>query len=98
MQCKTSTNVLDLGNVYDFDTGSIYFHGKELLRHFALHQKGENLILKQKFDISEKLIVDQEDVFFGVSQISWENSPWKQFFLVNDEEVISLSHAKVFVF
>ena len=27
-----------------------------------------------------------------------ENSPWKQLSLVNDEEVISLSHAKVFVF
>ena len=36
--------------------------------------------------------------FFGVSQISWDNSPWKQLSLVNDEEVISLSHAKVYVF
>ena len=36
--------------------------------------------------------------FFGVSQISWEDSPWKQLSLVNDEEVISLSHAKVCVF
>ena len=33
-----------------------------------------------------------------MSQISWENSPWKQLSLVNDQEVISLSHAKVFVF
>ena len=37
-------------------------------------------------------------MIFGVSQISWENSPWKQLSLVNDEEVISLSHAKVYVF
>ena len=36
--------------------------------------------------------------FLGVSQISWEDSPWKQLSLVNDEEVISLSHAKVYVF
>ena len=50
------------------------------------------------FDISEKLIVGQSDEIFGVSQISWENSPWKQLSLVNDEEVISLSHAKVYVF
>ena len=50
------------------------------------------------FDISEKLIVEQSDEIFGVSQISWENSPWKQLSLVNDEEVISLSHAKVYVF
>ena len=33
-----------------------------------------------------------------MSQISCENSPWKQLSLVNDEEVISLSHAKVYVF
>ena len=30
--------------------------------------------------------------------ISWENYPWKQLSLVNCEEVISLSHAKVYVF
>ena len=29
----------DLGNVYVFDIGSIYIHGKELLRQFAFHQK-----------------------------------------------------------
>ena len=33
-----------------------------------------------------------------MTPISWENSPWKQLSLVNDEEVISLSHAKVYVF
>ena len=37
-------------------------------------------------------------MIFGVSQIRWENSPWKQLSLVNDEEVISLSHAKVCIF
>ena len=49
-------------------------------------------------EISEQLILEQSDEIFGVSQISWENSPWKQLSLVNDEEVISLSHAKVHVF
>ena len=46
------------------------------------------------FEISEQLILEQSDEIFGVSQISWENSQS----LVNDEEVISLSHAKVYVF
>ena len=50
------------------------------------------------FDILEQLILEQPDGTFGVSQISWENFPWKQSSLVNDEEVISLSHAKVNVF
>ena len=47
------------------------------------------------FDISEKLIVGQSDEIFGVSPINC--SSWKQLSLVN-EEVISLAHAKVFVF
>ena len=50
------------------------------------------------FDISEKLIVGQSDEIFGVFRIDWEDSPWRQLSLVNYEEVISLSHAKVYVF
>ena len=50
------------------------------------------------FEIPEQLILEQSDEIFGVSQISWESSPWKQLSLVNDEEVISLSHAKIYVF
>ena len=49
-------------------------------------------------EISEQLIVGQSDEIFGVSQINWESSPRKQLSLVSDEEVISLSHAKVHVF
>ena len=50
------------------------------------------------FDISEKLIFGQSDGIFGVSQINWEDSLWRKLSLVNDEDVISLSHAKVYVF
>ena len=49
------------------------------------------------FEISEQLILEKSDEIFGVPQISWESSPWKQLSLVN-EEVISLSHIKVYVF
>ena len=31
------------------------------------------------FVISEQLILEQSDEIFGVSQITWESSPWKQF-------------------
>ena len=44
----------------------------------SIKNTGEDLTLKQMFDISEKLIVEQSDEIFGVSQISWGNSPWKQ--------------------
>ena len=49
------------------------------------------------FEISEQRILEQSDEIFGVFQISWESFPWRQLSLVNDEEVISLSHAKVYV-
>ena len=50
------------------------------------------------FDISEKLIVGQSDEIFEVTPINWEDSSWKDSSLIGDEEVISLSHAKVHVF
>ena len=64
----------------------------------SINNTGENLTLKQMFEISEKLILEQSDEICGVSQISCENSPWEHLSLVNDEEVISLSRAKVYVF
>ena len=64
----------------------------------SIKNTGQNLTLKQMFEISEKLILELSDEIFGVSQISWANFPWKQLSLVNDEEVISLPHAKVDVF
>ena len=50
------------------------------------------------FKISEQLTLEQSDEIFGVFQISWESSPWKQLSLVNDEEIISLSRARVSAF
>ena len=64
----------------------------------SIKNTGENLTLKQTFDISEKLIVGQSDEIFGVTQISWEDSSWTQLSVVSHEEVISLSHAKVHAF
>ena len=53
--------------------------------------------MKQMFDISEKLIVEQSDEIYGVNAINWEDSSWKHLSLIGDEEVISHSHAKVYV-
>ena len=64
----------------------------------SIKNTGNDLTWKQMFDISEKLIVGQSDEIFGVSPINWEDSSLKQLSLVNDEEVISLSRAKLNVF
>ena len=85
-------------NVYVFNIGSICIHVKELENLHSIKNTGKDLTLKQMFDMSEKLIVGQSDEIFGVSQINWEDSPCRQLSLVNDDEVISLSHAKVYVF
>ena len=88
-------------NVYVFDIGSICNHGEELPDKFTIYipsKKTEDLTLKQMFDISEKLVVGQSDEIFGVTPINWEDSSWTHLSLVNDEEVISHSHAQVYVF
>ena len=64
----------------------------------SIKNTGEKLTLKKMFEISEQLILEKSDEFLEVSQISLESSPWKQLSLYNDEEFISLSHAKVYVF
>ena len=64
----------------------------------SIKNTGENLTLRQMFEISEQLIFEHSDEIFGVSQISWESCPWKQLSLVNGDEIISLPHAKVFVY
>ena len=75
------------------------FMGKNYSENLhSIKNTGNNLTLKQMFDMSEKLMVGQSDEIFGVTPTNWEDSSWKQFSLVSDEEVISLSHAKVYVF
>ena len=75
------------------------FMGKNYSDNFnSIKNTRENLTLKKMFEISEQMILEQSDEIFEVSQNRRESSPWKRLSLVNDEEVISLSHAKVYVF
>ena len=86
-------------NVYVFDITSIFFAGKEYSENLrSIKNTGNNLTVKQMFDISKKLIVEQSEVIYGVNTINWEDSSWKQLSLIGDEEVINLSHAKVCVY
>ena len=54
--------------------------------------------MEPMFDMSEKLITEQSGDIYGVNPINWEDSLWKQLSLIGDEEVVSLSRAKVYVF
>ena len=86
-------------NDYVCDIGSICIHGKNYSDNLlSIKNTGNNLTLKQMFDISEKLIVGQSDEIYGVNTINWDDSSWKHLSLIGDEEVVSLSYAEVYVF
>ena len=50
--------------------------------------------MKQMFDISAKLVSEQDEIY----GVDWENSSWKYLSLIGDEQVISLQRTKVYVF
>ena len=56
-----------------------------------------DLTLKKIFDISEKLVSEQEEIS-NVDKIHWEKHSWKQLSLIGDETVINFHRAKVYVF
>ena len=56
-----------------------------------------DLTLKKMFDISEKLVSEQEEIN-NLDKISWKNHSWKQLSLIGDETVINLQRTKVHVF
>ena len=56
-----------------------------------------NLTLKKMFDITVKLVGEQEEIN-NLDKIHWERNCWKQLSLIGDETVINLQRAKVYVF
>ena len=65
------------------------FNGKNFSDNLHSIKNTEDLTMKQMFEISEKLITEQNQ---------WEHSAWKYLSLVGDEQVISLLRTKVCVF
>ena len=56
-----------------------------------------DLTLKQMFDISTRLVSEQDEIS-GMETICWENHSWKYMSLIGDERIINLQRTKVFVF
>ena len=99
MQHKTATNTLEYGECLCLlRYKHLYSWGRNYSGNLRSIKNTEDLTLKQMFEISEKLISEQSDEIYGVNTTHWEDSSWKYLSLVGDEEVISLSHAKVYVF
>ena len=56
-----------------------------------------DLTLKKMFDISAKMVCEQDEIF-KVETIPWEKHSWKCVSLIGDETIINLQRAKVYVF
>ena len=76
---------------------SAVFFGKSYLdnRHSITNTK--DLTLKQMFDISARLVSEQDEIY-GMEAIGWENHSWKYMSLIGDERVVNLQRTKVYVF
>ena len=57
----------------------------------------KDLTMKQMFDISAKLVSEQDEID-GVKTFDWEDYSWKYLSVIGDEQVISLQRTKVYVF
>ena len=55
-----------------------------------------NLTLQQMFDISAKLVAEQDEIS-GLETIGWEKHSWKYLSLIDDERTINLQRTKVYV-
>ena len=56
-----------------------------------------DLTLKQMFDISAKLVTEQDEISV-LETIGWERHSWKYLSLIGDERIINLQRTKVYVF
>ena len=73
------------------------FMGKNFMDNQNSIKNSTDLTLKKMFDISEKLVSEQEEIN-NVDKNYWKNHSWKQLSLTGDETVVNLQRASVHVF
>ena len=76
---------------------SATFMGKNFQHNQNSIANTADLTLKQMFDISAKLMAEQDELS-NVETIGWENHSWKYLSLIGDERIINLQRTKVYVF
>ena len=72
------------------------FMGKNFQDNHNAIMNTTDLILKKMFDISAKLVGEQDEIF-NVDKIHLGKHSWKHLSLIGDETVINLQRAKVYV-
>ena len=73
------------------------FMGENFSTIQSVVKNHEDLTLKQMFDITAQLLINQDEIN-GLDKILWEKYSWTRLSLIGDETVISLQRTKVYVF
>ena len=76
---------------------SAVFMGKNYLDNCHSIANTKDLALKQIFDISTRLVSEQDEIS-GLETTGWENPSWKHLSLIGEERLIDLQRTKVYVF
>ena len=76
---------------------SAVFMGKNYLNICHSIVNTTDLTLKQMFDISTRLVSEQDEIS-GLETVGWENHSWKNLSLICDERVVNLQRTRVYVF
>ena len=76
---------------------SAVFMGKNFQNNQNSIVNTADLTLKQMFNISAKLVAEQDEIS-GLETIGWEKHSWKYLSLIGDERIINLQRTKVYVF
>ena len=75
---------------------SAVFMGKNYLDNCHSIANTKDLTLKQMFDISTRLVSEQDEIS-GLETIGWENHSWKHLSLIGEERIINLQLTMVYV-
>ena len=86
-----------LENIYGCNNGISSIHGKNFQNNQNSIVNTADLTLKQMFDMSAKLVTEQDEIS-GLETIGWEKHSWKYLSLIGDDRIINLQRANVYVF
>ena len=73
------------------------FMGKNFVDTQNSIMNSRDLTLKHMFDITLKLVSEQDEIN-NLDKIQWRKNSWRQLSLIGDETVSNLQRAKVYVF
>ena len=102
---KRMSNVADSGEEHSIiwrmfmavTMNAATFMGKNFMDNQNSIMNTSDLTLKNIFDISAKLVSEQDEIN-NVDKFHWEKYSWKHLSLIGDETIINLQRAKVYVF